>query len=55
MLTERPAWRALAAHHREVGGLHLRELFARDPDRGERLVLDAAGLHLDYSKNRITD
>jgi glucose-6-phosphate isomerase len=55
MLTKCPAWQALAAHHREVGGLHLRELFARDRDRGERLVLEAAGLHLDYSKNRITD
>ena len=50
-----PAWRALAAHHTEVGSLHLRELFASDPGRGERLVVEAAGLYLDYSKNRITD
>jgi glucose-6-phosphate isomerase len=52
---QRPAWRALAAHHRAIGGRHLRELFAEDPGRGERLVLDAAGLHLDYSKNRVDD
>ncbi|MEV4617386.1 glucose-6-phosphate isomerase [Asanoa sp. NPDC049573] len=54
-LRERPAWRALAAHHAEVGGRHLRELFADDPGRGERLRAEAAGLYLDYSKNRITD
>jgi glucose-6-phosphate isomerase len=52
---ERPAWRALAAHHGEIGERHLRTLFAEDPGRGERLVLDAAGLHLDYSKNRVSD
>jgi glucose-6-phosphate isomerase len=50
-----PAWQALAAHHDEIGSLHLRELFAGDPGRGERLVVEAAGLYLDYSKNRITD
>jgi glucose-6-phosphate isomerase len=50
-----PAWQALVAHHAEVGSLHLRELFASDPGRGERLVVEAAGLYLDYSKNRITD
>ncbi|WP_200800341.1 glucose-6-phosphate isomerase [Jatrophihabitans endophyticus] len=54
-LTERPAWAALRAHHAEVGGRHLRELFADDPDRGTRLTLEAAGIYLDYSKNRITD
>jgi glucose-6-phosphate isomerase len=54
-LRERGAWRELERHHAEVGGLHLRELFASDPGRGERLVADAAGLHLDYSKNRVTD
>ena len=54
-LDERPAWRALAAHHGEIGEHHLRALFAEDPARGERLVLDAAGLHLDYSKNRVSD
>jgi glucose-6-phosphate isomerase len=54
-LTARPAWRALVAHHAEIGSTHLRELFGRDPGRGERLVLEAAGLFLDYSKNRVTD
>jgi glucose-6-phosphate isomerase len=55
MPTESAAWQALVAHEREVGGLHLRELFARDARRGERLVLEAAGIFLDYSKNRVTD
>jgi glucose-6-phosphate isomerase len=50
-----PAWRALEVHHRKVSGLHLRDLFADDPDRGERMTLEAAGIFLDYSKNRITD
>ena len=54
-LTERPAWKALEEHHRNIRAVHLRELFARDPGRGERLTLEAAGLYLDYSKNRITD
>ena len=54
MLRERPAWRALEAHHGRIRDVHLRELFADDPDRGERLTLEAAGLYLDYSKNRIT-
>jgi glucose-6-phosphate isomerase len=54
-LRTRPSWAALAAHHREVKGLHLRQLFASDPGRGERLTLEAAGIFLDYSKNRITD
>ncbi len=50
-----PAWSALAAHAEAVRGRHLRELFAADPGRGERLVLEAAGVVLDYSKNRVTD
>lgn len=54
-LTERPAWAALGAHYDEVKDLHLRDLFAGDPDRGERLSAEAVGLYLDYSKNRITD
>jgi glucose-6-phosphate isomerase len=54
-LTERPQWRALAEHRGQIERLHLRELFAADPSRGERLVAEAAGLYLDYSKNRITD
>jgi glucose-6-phosphate isomerase len=54
-LTERPAWRALQSHHAELARRHLRELFAEDPDRGERLTAEAVGLYLDYSKHRITD
>jgi glucose-6-phosphate isomerase len=54
-LTEQPAWKALEAHHQDIGALHLRDLFARDPERGERLTVEAAGIYLDYSKNRITD
>src|SRR5262249_4977565 len=53
--TARPAWQALAVHHRQVRELHLRQLFAEDPTRGERLTIEAVGLSLDYSKNRITD
>jgi glucose-6-phosphate isomerase len=52
---EGSAWKALGAHHEKVRSLHLRDLFARDPKRGERLTAEAAGLYLDYSKNRITD
>jgi glucose-6-phosphate isomerase len=51
---ERAAWKALAAHSQEVKELHLRELFAKDPARGERLAAEAAGVRLDYSKNRVT-
>jgi glucose-6-phosphate isomerase len=54
-LTQSPAWKALQAHHAEVAGLHLRELFAADPQRGTKLVAEACGLYLDYSKNRVTD
>jgi len=54
-LTERPAWKALGAHHQKLQKLHLRKLFADDPTRGERLTAEAADLYLDYSKNRITD
>src|SRR3954470_4229530 len=54
-LTRRPAWKALEQHHQKVRGLHLRGLFAEDPGRGERLTAEAAGLYLDYSKNRVTD
>src|SRR5262249_32312130 len=54
-LTKRKAWTALAAHFKSVRELHLRDLFAQDPKRGERLTLEAVGLYLDYSKNRITD
>jgi glucose-6-phosphate isomerase len=54
-LHEGAAWKALEAHFAALRDVHLRELFAEDPARGERLVADAAGLHLDFSKNRITD
>ena len=54
-LRDRPAWHALERHHQELGGAHLRELFAADPKRGERLAAEGAGLYLDYSKNRISD
>ena len=54
-LTERPAWKALEQHFGKIGKLHLREIFAADPTRGERLTAEAAGLHLDYSKHRVTD
>jgi len=54
-LLMRPSWKALASHYREMEKVHLRKLFAADPSRGERLTLDAAGIFLDYSKNRVTD
>jgi glucose-6-phosphate isomerase len=54
-LIERPAWAALQEHHKRIAPLHLRKLFADDPKRGERLTLEAAGIYLDYSKNRVTD
>ncbi|MFZ3376858.1 MAG: glucose-6-phosphate isomerase [Chthoniobacterales bacterium] len=54
-LTRRRAWRALAVHQKKIKDLHLRQLFAADPKRGERLTAEATGLFLDYSKNRITD
>ncbi|HEV3322858.1 MAG TPA: glucose-6-phosphate isomerase [Solirubrobacteraceae bacterium] len=54
-LRNRPAWAALAAHHETVKGTHMRELFAADPTRGERMATEGAGLYLDYSKNRVTD
>ncbi|HVC79515.1 MAG TPA: glucose-6-phosphate isomerase [Chloroflexota bacterium] len=54
-LTRRPEWRALQAHYDQTHTTHLRDLFSRDPDRGERLTLEAEGIYLDYSKNRVTD
>ena len=54
-LTKRPAWNGLAAHYEKIRGAHLRELFASDPARGDRMTLEAAGIYLDYSKNRVTD
>src|ERR1700693_2150863 len=54
-LTSRPARRALQSHHQKVRDLHLRDIFAGDPTRGERLTAEAVGVYLDYSKHRVTD
>jgi glucose-6-phosphate isomerase len=54
-LSDRPAWKALETHYRSIREVHLRELFADDPKRGERMTAEAVGILLDYSKNRITD
>src|SRR3989449_10409567 len=50
----RQAWKALESHYKKVSTLHLRQLFAEDPKRGERMAVEAVGLYLDYSKNRVT-
>ena len=55
LLRTRPAWASLEKHYRAMKNIHLRELFARDPMRGERMTAEAAGVYLDYSKHRITD
>jgi len=54
-LTQKASWKALASHQKKIARKHLRELFAEDATRGTRLTLEAAGLYLDYSKNRVTD
>ena len=54
-LTQRPAWRALDAHYQKIKDVHLRQLFADDPKRGERLVVEDVGLYFDYSKNRVNE
>src|SRR5580693_551415 len=54
-LRQRKAWQELERHHAQIAGQHLRELFAADPGRGERLTASAEGIYLDYSKNRVTD
>jgi glucose-6-phosphate isomerase len=54
-LTACPAWRALASHHQTIRDLHLRTLFASDPDRGTRMAIEAAGIYFDYSKHRVTN
>src|SRR3546814_6917137 len=54
-LTRRPQWAALQAHAEAVAGRHLRELFAADPARGQRLSAEGAGLYLDYSKQRVDE
>src|SRR5678816_3428521 len=53
-LRTKPAWKALDEHYQSIRNVHLRQLFSDDPERGERFVVEAAGLYLDYSKNRIT-
>jgi glucose-6-phosphate isomerase len=53
-LQRRATWKKLQAHFKTISTRHLRELFAEEPDRGEQLTLEAAGIYLDYSKNRIT-
>ena len=55
LLAQRPAWKSLSAHFKKIAGVHLRELFAQDPKRGQRFTVSGAGLFLDYSKNRISD
>src|SRR5580692_9882820 len=50
-----PAWKALQAHYEKIKDVHLRQMFAEDPGRGERLTAEGPGLYLDYSKNRVTD
>src|SRR5262245_54911838 len=54
-LTSRPSWKALQAHQEKIRDVHLRKLFADDARRGERMTAEAAGIFLDYSKNRVTD
>ena len=54
-VVRRPAWNALANHHKTASRLHLRQLFAEDPERARRMAVEGAGLYLDYSKNRVTD
>ena len=54
-LKQRPSWQALKSHYKVISGMHLRDLFANDPTRGDRLTLEAVGLFLDYSKNRVSD
>ena len=55
MLTDRPSYKALQAHYQQIQQRHLRDFFEKDPARGERMNAEAAGLYLDYSKNRITE
>ncbi|MBO0831488.1 MAG: glucose-6-phosphate isomerase, partial [Actinobacteria bacterium] len=54
-LRERKAWQALERNHAEIGEQHLRDMFAADPGRGERLTAEAEGIYFDYSKNRVTN
>ena len=54
-LTKRPAWKSLQSHYQQIKDIHLRQLFADDPQRGERFVIDSPDIYLDYSKNRVSD
>jgi len=54
-LRQRPAWSALEVHQKSIAALSMKELFAQDPGRGERMATEAAGIYLDYSKNRVTE
>lgn len=54
-LLERPDWKALQQHHAKIQNVHLRQLFAEDPQRGERFAFEAVGFYFDYSKNRLTN
>jgi len=54
-LTKRPAWKSLQSHYQQMKDVHLRQMFADDPQRGERFVIDTPDIYLDYSKNRVTD
>ena len=54
-ITDSPAWKALAAHQKQIQGTHMRELFAADPKRFERFCVSFGDLLLDYSKNRVTE
>src|SRR5262249_10517098 len=54
-LKQRSAWKALEAHFQKIRSTHMRQMFADDPKRGERLTTEALGIYLDYSKNRVTD
>ena len=54
-LREKPAWKALEQHYAQIRDVHLRQLFSDDPDRGKRMAVEAEGIYLDYSKNRLTD
>jgi glucose-6-phosphate isomerase len=55
VISERDAWAALRRHYEQIRDVHLRTFFAEGKNRGERLTLEAAGLYLDYSKNRVTE
>src|SRR5262245_26317320 len=54
-LVQRPAWQALSTHFQTIKEVHLRTLFAEDPQRGERMALEVAGLYFDYAKHRVVD